>query len=48
MYVTLMHEILRGQVRLLLISSRESQKAEHLSPLSAGLFLVTVNLDLRE
>lgn len=26
----------------------ESQKAEHLSPFSAGFFLVTVNLDLSE
>lgn len=53
-YVTLMQsKILQGRVRLLLISSTgtgeaESQKAEHISPFSVGLFLVTFNFDLRE
>lgn len=49
-HVTLESNVLR-QVKLLMISVKgagQSQKAEHLSPFSVGLFLVTVNLDLSE
>lgn len=50
--VTLMQrDMLHGRVRSISLKGAgeaESQKAEHLSPFSVGLFLVTVNLDLRE